>query len=159
VARAKRTFAGLLAGVPFVFLITAIPTAGSPNKKANERSAIRWIHAIIVAENMYELKYPANGYSCSLTALGGDPKSGPPSPAAAQLIGLDLASGLKSGYIFRIPTCTKVNVRGKDRITGFSVTAVPQAVGTTGDQSFCSDLSGVVKSDPAGGTNCTATLQ
>jgi len=35
-----------------------------------------------------------------LSALGGDPKSGPPSITGAQLIQPDLASGAKSGYIF-----------------------------------------------------------
>ncbi len=28
----------------------------------------------------YESTYPANGYACTLTALGGDPNSGAPSP-------------------------------------------------------------------------------
>jgi type IV pilus assembly protein PilA len=31
-------------------------------------------------------------------------------------------------------------------------------VGKTGDRGFCSDQSGIIKFDPAGGTNCTQTL-
>ena len=71
----------------------------------------------------------------------------------------DLASGLKSGYIFNITNCTKVTASGTDRITSYSITAVPQTVGKIGDHGFCSDESGVIKSDPDGGTNCTQIIQ
>jgi type IV pilus assembly protein PilA len=36
---------------------------------------------------------------------------------------------------------------------------VPQAVGKTGHRGFCIDLTGEIKSDPNGGTNCTQRLQ
>jgi len=141
-----------------ILMLIAIPTVGSLKKKANDLSAIQSIHTIINSENMYESNYPTNGFACSLTALGGDPKSGAPSPTSAQLVQPDLASGLKSGYIFNITNCTKINAGGTDRITGYSVTAVPQTVGSTGDRAFCSDQSGIIKFDPAGGSNCSQTL-
>jgi len=141
-----------------ILMLIAIPTVGSLKKKANDLSAIQSIHTIINAQNMFESTFPTNGFACSLTALGGDPKSGPPSPTAAQLIQPDLASGLKSGYIFSIGNCTKINAGGTDRITGFTITAVPQTVGSTGDRAFCADQSGIIKYDPAGGSNCTQTL-
>lgn len=141
-----------------ILMLIAIPTVGSLKKKANDLSAIQSIHTIINAQNMYESNYPTNGFSCSLTALGGDPKSGAPSPTSSQLIQPDLASGLKSGYIFNITNCSKINAGGTDRITGYSITAVPQTVGSTGDRAFCSDQSGIIKYDPAGGTNCAQTL-
>src|SRR6478735_2656409 len=87
-----------------------------------------------------------------------DARSGAPSATAAQLIQPDLASGLKSGYIFTITNCTKINTGGTDRITGYSITAIPQTVGSTGDRAYCADQSGIIKFDPAGGTNCTQTL-
>ena len=43
-------------------------------------------------------------------------------------------------------------------ITGYTVTAVPQTVGKSGDRGFCSDQFGSIKFDPAGGTNCTQSL-
>lgn len=141
-----------------ILMLIAIPTVGSLKKKANDLSAIQSIHTILNAENMYESNYPTNGYTCSMAALGGDPKSGAPSPTSAQLVQPDLASGLKSGYIFNISNCTKINAGGTDRITGYTVTAVPQTVGSTGDRAFCSDQSGIIKFDPAGGSNCTQTL-
>ena len=141
-----------------ILMLIAIPTVGSLKKKANELSAQKSVQTIITAQNMYESNYPTNGFACAMAALGGDPKTGAPSPTAAQLIQPDLASGLKSGYIFNIKDCTKINAGGTDRITGYSITAVPQTVGSTGDRAFCSDQSGIIKFDPAGGTNCTQTL-
>lgn len=141
-----------------ILMLIAIPTVGSLKKKANELSAQKSIQTIITAENMYESNYPTNGFACALASLGGDPKSGAPSPTAAQLIQPDLASGLKSGYIFNISNCTKINAGGTDRITGYSITAIPQTVGSTGDRAYCSDQSGIIKFDPAGGSNCSQTL-
>jgi len=141
-----------------VLMLIAIPTVGSLRKKANELSAQKSIQTLITAESMYSSDYPMSGFSCSLQALGGDPKSGAPSATAAQLIQPDLASGLKSGYIFNISNCTKINSGGTDRITGYSITAIPQTVGSTGDRTYCTDQSGIVKFDPAGGTNCSQTL-
>jgi type IV pilus assembly protein PilA len=113
-----------------------------------------------MAEVQYESTYPANGFACTLSALGGDPSSGAPTPAAAQMLQGDLASGYKSGYIFTIGNCTKVSINGTDRITGYTVTAVPQTVGKSGNRGFCSDqYGGAPKYDPAGGTNCTQQLQ
>jgi type IV pilus assembly protein PilA len=141
-----------------ILMLIAIPTVGSLKKKANDLSAIQSIHTIINAQNMYESNYPTNGYACSMAALGGDPKSGAPSATSAQLIQPDLASGVKSGYIFTITNCSKVNLGGTDRITGYSITAVPETVGATGDRAFCADQSGIIKFDPAGSTNCSQTL-
>jgi type IV pilus assembly protein PilA len=76
------------------------------------------------------------------------------------LIGADLASGYKQGYLFNITNCQKVTINGTDKITAYTITAVPQAVGKTGDRGFCTDqFGGAAKYDPAGGTNCTQLLQ
>jgi type IV pilus assembly protein PilA len=141
-----------------ILMLIAIPTVGALKKKANELSAQKSIQTIISAQNMYESNYPTSGFACALNALGGDVKGGPPSAKSAQLIQPDLASGLKSGYIFTIANCTKINAGGTDRITGYTITAVPQTVGSTGDRAFCSDQSGIIKFDPAGGNNCSQTL-
>jgi len=149
----------IVIAIILILMLMAIPTIGGIKKQANETSAINSVQVIEKAQMQYESTYPANGYACSLTALGGDPKSGAPTPAAAQLMQSDLASGIKSGYIFAISNCTKVNLNGTDRITGYQITAVPQTVGKTGNRGFCSDEFGTIKSDPAGGTNCTQPLQ
>ena len=142
-----------------ILMLIAIPTVGSLKKKADETSAVQSVHTIMNAQNMYATDYPAIGYACSLGALGGDPKAGAPSATAAQLIQPDLASGVKSGYVFSISNCNKVSTNGTDRVTGYQVTAVPLTVGQTGDRGYCADQFGTVKFDPAGGTNCTQQLQ
>ena len=67
-----------------ILMLIAIPTVGSLTKRANDLSAIQSIRAISQAELQYSSTYPANGFACSLTALGGDPSDGAPSPAACQ---------------------------------------------------------------------------
>src|ERR1700678_4287212 len=116
-----------------ILMLIAIPTVGSLKKNANRLSAMQSIHAIQQAEMQYESTYPANGFSCQLSALGGDPSAGAPSPTAAQMLQPDITSGFKSGYIFSISNCQKVTVNGTDRVTSYTVTGVPQTVGKTGD--------------------------
>jgi len=149
----------IVIAIILILMLMAIPTIGSLKKKANETSAINSVQTIAKAQLQYESTYPANGYACALTALGGDPAAGAPSPTGAQILQADLAGGYKSGYIFTISNCTKVTINGTDRYTGYTVTAVPQTVGKTGDRGFCSDQFGTIKYDTAGGNNCTQALQ
>jgi type IV pilus assembly protein PilA len=150
----------IVIAIILILMLMAIPTVGVMRKHANETSAINSLRAITQAEIQYESTFPANGFACSLTSLGGDPNSGAPSPQAAQLLQSDLASGYKSGYVFNVTNCTKVTINNTDKITGYTVTAVPQAVGKTGDRGFCTDqFGGAPKYDTTGGTNCTQLLQ
>jgi type IV pilus assembly protein PilA len=149
----------IVIAIILILMLMAIPTIGSLKKSANETSAKASMRAIATAEMQYESTFPANGYACSLTALGGDPAAGPPSATSAQILQSDLAGGVKSGYLFNITGCTKVTVNGTDRFTGYQVTAVPETVGKTGDRGYCSDQFGTVKQDPAGGTSCTQPIQ
>jgi type IV pilus assembly protein PilA len=142
-----------------ILMLIAIPTVGSLKKNANRLSAIQSVRAVQQAEMQYASTYPANGYACSLQALGGEPGAGPPSPTAAQILQGDITSGYKSGYIIAISNCKKVTVHGTERNISYSVTAVPQTVGKTGNDGICSDDSGPIKSDPTGGTNCTQLVQ
>jgi type IV pilus assembly protein PilA len=141
-----------------ILMLIAIPTMGNLTRQANEMSAMQSVRAVMQAQLQYSTTYPVNGFACSLTALGGDPKSGAPSATSSQLLQSDLSSGIKSGYIFTISNCTKVNLNGTDRITGYQVSAVPETVGKTGNRGFCSDEFGTIKQDPAGGTNCVQNV-
>jgi len=148
----------IVISIILILMLVAIPTAGKIRKHANELSAQKSLQTIEQAESMYESTYPTNGYACSLTSLGGDPTAGQSSPTAAGMINGELATGIKSGYIFTITCKDKVTVNSMDRYNSYLVTAVPQTVGKTGDRAFCSDESGTIKFDPAGGTNCTQSL-
>lgn len=125
---------------------------------AYEISAISSLRTLNTAEIMYSSTY-STGYACSLSALGGNPNSGAPTPDAAQLISDDLASGKKSGYTFTVSSCTKTRVNGQDSYTGYQITAVPDAVGKTGDRGLCTDESGVIRHDPKGSTNCSLPIE
>lgn len=149
----------IVMSVILILTAIAIPNYMNMRSQANETAALEQLRTINSAEIQYETNFPANGFSCNLAQLGGDPKSGPPSPQAAQLMPNSLAGGYKSGYIFAITNCTKVSVNNQDVYTSFEATAVPQAVGRTGHRGFCMDQTGEIKSDPAGGTNCSQAIQ
>ena len=141
-----------------ILMLIAIPTMGNMTRYANETSAIKSVQAINLAESQYSTTFPSNGFACSLTALGGDPHSGPPTPTNAEMLQQDLSTGIKSGYQFSIANCVKNSQNGNDRVTGYSVIAQPLTVGKSGNRTFCSDEGGSLKFDPTGGTNCTQNL-
>ncbi len=121
-------------------------------------SAVNSVQKIVQAQMLYEESFPAQGYACTLEALGGDPHSGPPTATSAQLLPPDLATGFKQGYEFGVACGDKVTNNNVDRFNSFTVTAHPQTVGKTGDRGYCSDETGQIKFDPAGGVNCTQSL-
>ncbi len=149
----------IVISIMLILMLIAIPNMMNLKSQANETSAIQSLRAIYQAEIQYQTNYPANGFACGLAQLGGNASSGPPSAQSAQLLQSDLASGQKSGYTFNVTNCTKTTVNNQDMYTGFEATAVPQAVGKTGHRGFCIDMSGEIRSDPSGGTNCTVPIQ
>jgi type IV pilus assembly protein PilA len=149
----------IVISIMLILMLIAIPNFNKMKATANELSATNSLQAIYKAQIQYQTTYPSNGFACSLQALGGDPKQGTPTPTSAQLLQGDLPAGIKAGYTFNIVNCTKVTVNNTDQITGFEVTAVPQAVGKTGNRGFCIDNFGEIKTDPTGGTNCTQNIQ
>jgi prepilin-type N-terminal cleavage/methylation domain len=149
----------IVIAIILILMLMAIPTIGTMTIRGNETSAINSVQMILKAQLQYQSTYPANGYACTLPTLGGDPNAGLPTPAGAQLLQQDLASGYKSGYTFTLTCTDKVTINGTDHSNGYKVTAVPQTVGKSGVRTFCSDQYGTIKYDPAGGTNCTQLLQ
>jgi len=149
----------IVISIMLILMLIAIPNFNKMKAQANETSAINSLQAIYKAQIQYQTTYPQNGFACSLQALGGDPKQGAPTPTSAQLLQGDLPNGVKNGYTFNIVNCSKVTVNNVDQITGFDLTAVPQAVGKTGNKGYCLDQYDEMRADPQGGTNCTVTMQ
>lgn len=149
----------IVISIILILMLVAIPTAGKIKKHADELSAQKSLQTIEQAESMYESTYPTTGYACTLTALAGDTSTGPPSPTGAQMINGELATGIKSGYLFNITNCTKSTANNTERVTGYMITAVPATPGKSGDRGFCLDSGGSIKADPAGGSNCTISVQ
>ncbi len=149
----------IVMSIMIILMLIAIPNFISMKAQADETSAIQSLRAIYQAQIQYQTNFPTNGFACALPALGGNASSGPPSATAAQVLQGDLATGQKSGYTFNIVNCTKVTVNNQDMYTSYEATAVPQSVGKSGHRGFCIDQAGEIKSDPAGGTNCTQPIQ
>jgi type IV pilus assembly protein PilA len=149
----------IVMSIMIILMLIAIPNFISMKASANETSAMQSLRAIYQAQIQYQTSFPANGFACSLPALGGNASAGPPSPQAAQVLQGELAQGQKSGYTFNIVNCTKVTVNNQDMYTSYEATAVPQAVGKSGHKGFCIDQAGEIKADLSGGTNCTQSIQ
>jgi hypothetical protein len=71
------------------------------------------------------------------------------------LIDSVLTAGTKSGYTFKVlPGTTAVTTTPAGCTTGFSdgygVAGTPVTLGTTGQRSFCTDASGVIRYDATG---------
>ena len=149
----------IVMAVILILMLVAIPSMLNVTIQAHETSALASLRAIQAAEVQYQTNFPANGFACSLGALGGSASAGPPTALAAQMLQSTLAQGQKDGYSFAITNCTKTTgTNNQDMFTSYEVTAVPQTVGRTGHRGFCMDMSGEVKTDPAGGTNCTVPI-
>ena len=151
----------IVISIILILMLVAIPTAGKIRKHANELSASK-----VAANASNKLNrctsptYPANGLCVQLCRpSAATPAPVRPAPRRARVINGELATGIKSGYIFNITNCTKVTVNNGDRITSFTATAVPATLGKTGDRGFCLESGGAMKADPAGGTNCTQMVQ
>ncbi len=149
----------IVISIMLILMLIAIPNMLNLKASANQTSAIQSLRTIHEAEIQYQTEYPANGFACSLPALGGLASSGAPNAQGAQLLQPDLAGGQKSGYTFNITNCQKTTVNNQDQYVSFEATAVPQVVGKTGHDGFCLDMSGEIKRDPTGGTNCTVPIQ
>src|SRR5438552_3436820 len=104
----------IVMSVMLILMTLAVPQMLKLTKQAHETSAIQSVRTIVQAQLQYNSMYPANGFACSLSALGGDPKSGAPTAQAAQLIAPDLSTGNKAGYTFSITNCSKVTVNNQD---------------------------------------------
>jgi type IV pilus assembly protein PilA len=149
----------IVISIILILMLVAIPTAGKIRKHANELSAQKSLQTLEQAEGMYADTYPTVGYACTLSALGGETAGSPPSAQAAGVINGELATGFKSGYVFSITNCTKATANNSERITGYTLTAIPATPGKSGDRGFCLESGGAIKSDPTGGSNCTQNVQ
>jgi len=151
----------LLIVVAIILIIAAIAIPNLLHAKiaANEAAAAEVLRTITTAAVTYNSTY-GNGYPATLANLGG-PAGGVSTCDLSVLMDNIIAAAphQKSGYTFAIVNPTKITVNNQDQITGYEVTAVPQAVGKTGHRGFCIDQQGEVRADPAGGTNCTQPLQ
>ncbi len=149
----------IVMSVMLILMTLAIPFMQQASRHANETSAVASMRNLNQMEGEYNSTYPQHGFACTLPSLGGKPDSGPPSAESAHLIADDLASGNKSGYTFTITCGAKTTINNTDQFNSYTINAVPNQVGKTGNRGFCTDENAVIRFDPKGGTNCTDQLQ
>jgi type IV pilus assembly protein PilA len=126
----------LLIVIAIILIIAAIavPKMNKQIMAAHEMAAIREIGTIHTAETQYYSQF--GHYAQSLTELG-PPASGAAGPSAADLLPKSLADGKHSGFLFTLAGSP----------TGYSVTAVPEAFGSSGTRTFFSDQTLVVRNN------------
>lgn len=137
------TLIELLIVITIILIIAAftIPKLTKSQIPAHEASALASIRAINEAEMIYSSTHPDVGFTADLAILGGTSQSG-----GEQTIDQPLATGRKSGYTFTYTPGEKVN----GAIRSYTITAVPDQVGTTGQRRFYSDESGEVHNNSSG---------
>ena len=102
----------------------AVPNLVQSKKAANEASAISSVRNLTTAEITYASTVGAGSFG-SLAQM-----------QSSGFIDNVLGGGSKDGYTFAV---------GVSGSTSFTVTAVPQTIGTTGERGFYSDQTGVIR--------------
>ncbi len=105
---------------------------------AHEASAIASIMMVGEAELIYASSHPDQGYTGNLAMLG--------SPGE-ETIDNDLASGHKLGYTLTYTPGKKLK---HGAIRSYTITAVPDQMGTTGQRRFFADESGEIRYNATG---------
>lgn len=146
----------LLIVVAIILIISAIaiPNLLRARISANEASAVGSVRTINTSAITYAATYQDSGFPATLAAMGGtDPCTA--SSTNACLLDEVLAGGTKSGYTFAWTG------DGNTPSVGYTVTATPISVGSSGQRMFCSDQSSVIFNDPSGAgcTSASAPLQ
>ena len=140
----------LLIVVAIILIIAAIaiPNLLRSRMAANEASAVGSIRSVNTAEVTFASTYPAVGFASTLTALTGAAGvcSGTNGATSTNACLLDsvLGAGTKSGYTFAVggASGTVPNVT-------YTVNGDPITRGQTGQRSFFSDQSGVIRYNAA----------
>lgn len=132
----------------------AIPNFLRARMAANEANAVQSVRTVVTASAIYSTTW-GNGYAPTMQTL-----TGPGNPATcdrAVLLDQVLANPpfQKTGYTFAytMGSANPAAASGCSAAGGnsFTVTAIPITVGTSGQRSFFSDQSGVIRANPTGG--------
>lgn len=145
------TLTGLLLSVTLLVLIAAvlIPRFTHSTLATHEGLALQSLREVHWAEASYASHHPDKGFSVDLTALSQE--SG---PTQGRTLDPNLVAGKKAGYIFTYTPGKEVN----GTIRSYTITAVPEQVGTTGQRRFYSDESGEIHYNAAGAADASSPV-
>lgn len=119
-----------------VFLLAAavvLPGLLSSRRYANEAAAAGSVRQLNNCAAAYAAKHAESGFPASLNLLG---------PGGTNCIRAELATGQKGGYSFAYTPGARDT---SSRISGYTISARPLRYGSTGQRSFFSDQSGVIR--------------
>ena len=122
----------IVIAIILIIITIALPKLNRARMYAQETAAIGAMRTIHTAQVQYHSQF--GRFAVSLAELG-PPTSGAAGPSSADLIGNDLANGLKGGY--------KFTVTGNQG--GYVVNANPEVFNSTGSRTFYSDQSMVIR--------------
>jgi len=145
----------LLIVVAIILIIAAIaiPNLMRSRMAANESSAVGSLRTINTAEVTYSTTY-GTGFAPLANLGGADPCAA--AAATACLLDSVLTAGNKSGYTLTTPAPAALGTAVAPNVV-YQAGAQPVAAGQSGQRSFCTDQSGVIRANPAGGAppaNC-----
>ena len=129
-------YIGLSLPVLLIFAAIAVPNVLRAHNAANEASAVIDIRIINTAEVTYQAASDKREYTCDLSAL--------------RTFGIEdsqLLAGHRRDYDFVLQNCLAATATSPAR---YQIVAYPTAPNHSGMRAFCSDESGVIKSDPNG---------
>jgi prepilin-type N-terminal cleavage/methylation domain-containing protein len=129
------TLIELLIVIAIILIIAsvAIPNLRRVRMMTYEMAAIRTLHTLNTAQIQYFSRFQR--FASSLTELAPSTGGAQTSAESADLISDDLATGIKSGYIF-----TMVGTP-----SGYTVNADPQVYEVTGSRSFYTDHTNIIR--------------
>lgn len=132
----------IVIAIILIILSIALPQMSKSRMHAQEMAAIAEVGTIQKAQVQYYSQF--GQYATTLTQLGPPSSTGAAEgPQAAGLIPASLANGSGSGFTFTLSQTP----------TGYALTAVPKAFGSTGRRTFYSDQTGIIREnwgqDPA----------
>ena len=141
----------LLIVVAIILIIAAIaiPNLLRSRMAANEASAVGSLRTINTAAVAYSTTYNI-GYPATLPMLG---PAASATSATADLIDSVLSAGVKSGYSFVYTAAAAVG----GSVNQYTLTAVPSNAGVTGQRTFFTNASGVIRANAAGTADVNST--
>lgn len=145
----------IVIAIILVIAAIAIPNFLRSRMAANQAAAVESVRTITTASVVYATTW-GNGYPPSLASLGG-PQNAAPTCDAAILLDeiITTAPYTKSGYVFSYTgedgtVSASPSNCGAPGYNGYLAATVPQGVGQTGNNSYCSYTPGVIHFDVTG---------
>jgi type IV pilus assembly protein PilA len=130
----------IVVAIILVIAAIAIPNLMRSTIAANQASAMASLRTLNTACTLYSATY--GQFPAALTNLGPISSGGTASSTSADLIDSILSAGIKSGYAFSYTTDPSNQ--------SYTITAIPITAGTTGQNMYFTDSSGVIRVDTSG---------